>query len=285
MLTLLKIIGLAWWVWIASCGLPSVRSAPPAVAPVAEPPRAESPESTSPAIDPAIDALLTRIESSAKDLASFAAKIAYEKEDAILLRTETRTGEIIYQIEGDQKRFAVLFDRRIIPPRADARLYHYVFDGRWLAEIDHENKQFIKREIVAPGQTLDPLKLGEGPFPLPIGQAKADVLARFDVALLPDVPADGLLKPLKDVDGLALTPKAGTVEAREYQRIDIYYDRATSLPLGINAIEINDDRKTVRLSDLKLNPALDEAALKKLSIAEPDPRQWKIDIRPWGATP
>jgi hypothetical protein len=37
----------------------------------------------------------------------------------------------------------------------------------------------------------------------------------------------------------------------------------------------------VRLRDLKRNPTLDAAELKKLDIAEPDPKEWKIDIRPW----
>jgi hypothetical protein len=234
------------------------------------------------AIDAELDALLTRLEAGAKDLTSFAAKITYEKEEALLARTETRTGEIIYRIDGEKKAFAVLFDKRIIGSRLETRLYHYVFDGRWLAEIDHENKQFIKREIVPPGKVLDPLKLGEGPFPLPIGQAKADVLARFDVTRL-EVPKEGLLKSLQNVDGLLLTPKPNVPEARDYQRVEIFYDRATSLPVGINAVETNDDRKTVRLTDLQRNPAMDKAMLKKLDIAEPDARTWRIDIRPWKA--
>ncbi len=285
---MLKLSLLIALLWSASCAAhaPSQEpSQPPASAPAENPPQ-QPPAAQAPAaggaIDPDLDALLTRLETSAKDLTSFAAKITYEKEEALLARTETRTGEIIYRIDRDKKSFAVLFDKRIIPPRSENRLYHYVFDGRWLAEIDHENKQFIKREIVPPGKVLDPLKLGEGPFPLPIGQAKADVLARFDVAKL-DVPEDGLLKSLQNVDGLLLTPKPNVPEARDYRRVEIFYDRATSLPVGINAIETNDDRKTVKLTDLQRNPVMDEAMLGKLNIAEPDARNWRIDIRPWKA--
>ena len=286
---MLKLTLLAALLWSASCAVQAPSqgpSQPPASAPAANPP--EQPPAAQPplagggaaAIDPDIDALLTRLEASAKDLTSFAATITYEKEEALLARTETRTGEIIYRIETGNKSFAVLFDNRIIKNRLENRLYHYVFDGRWLAEIDHENKQFIKREIVPPGKVLDPLKLGEGPFPLPIGQAKVDVLARFDVARI-DVPKDGLLKSLQNVDGLLLTPRPNVPEARDYQRVEIFYDRATSLPVGINAVETNDDRKTVKLTDLRRNPAMDEAMLKKLDIAEPDARTWRIDIRPW----
>jgi hypothetical protein len=255
-------------------------------APGQPPAPAPAPAPAPGAVDPAIDALLTRQETSAADLTSFTAKIAYEKEDAMLGRREIRTGEIIYRIEADKKSFAVLLDQRVIirEGAADGRLeeglYHYIFDGRWLAEVNHESKQFIKREIVPPGKSLDPLKLGEGPFPLPVGQPKADVLARFEVSKI-DVPKDGMLKTLQNVDGVLLKPKPGTREAEDYQRVEIFYDRDTLLPVGINAIEINDDRKTVKLTEMKRNPPLDEAMLKKLDIAEPDPKQWDIDVRPW----
>jgi hypothetical protein len=237
-------------------------------------------------IDAELDQLLTRLEANAADLTSFMAKIVYEKEDAVLGRREIRTGEIIYRIHEQTRTFAALFDSLTIVPssgkagRREKRLQHYVFDGRWLAEIDHEDRRFIKREIVPPGRTLDPLKLGEGPFPLPIGQAKADVLARFEVSRI-DVPAAGMLSGLTNVEGVLLTPREGAPEARDYQRVEIFYDRATLLPVGINAIEVNDDRKTVKLTDVARNPQLDAAAIRKLSIAEPDPRKWDVVIEPW----
>jgi hypothetical protein len=268
----------------APAAKPQQSETPPAETPPAEAPPAEAPPAGE--VDPAIDALLTRLETSAADLTSFMAKIAYEKEDAMLGRREIRTGEIIYRIEAEKKSFAVLLDQRVIirEGAADGRLeeglYHYIFDGRWLAEVNHESKQFIKREIVPPGKSLDPLKLGEGPFPLPVGQPKADVLARFEVSKI-DVPKEGMLKTLQNVDGLLLKPKPGTREAEDYQRVEIFYDRETLLPVGINAIEKNDDRKTVKLTEMKRNPQLDEATLKKLDIAEPDPKQWDIDVRPW----
>jgi hypothetical protein len=280
---------------LASCVLTSTQepgtqpaappaSRPEAPAPVAPPPAAQPP------LDPELDQLLTRLEAAARDFHAFSAKIAYEKRDALLDRRELRTGEILYRIEPDKKAFAVLFDSLTILPagggagRREQRPQHYIFDGRWLAEVNEKDKQFIKREIVPPGKVLDPLKLGEGPFPLPIGQAKADVLARFEVSRI-EVPIAGMLKDLKNVDGLRLTPRAGTREARDYQHVEIFYDRDTQLPVGINAVETNDDQKTVKLTDLKRNPELDDKALKKLDIADPDPKKWKVIIEPWRGEP
>jgi len=235
------------------------------------------------AADPVYD-LLGRLERSAKDLHAFTAKIAFEKEDGLVGRTELRTGELIYRLDQDtqEKSFAILLDAVIINNVRRPSEKNYIFNGRWLVEVDPSQRQFIKREVVPPGQQLDPLKLGEGPFPLPIGQPRDEVLARFDVSPA-TLPATGMLQHLENVEGLLLVPKPGTQEAREYERVELFYDRDTLLPVGINAVEVRGNRQTVRLSDIKRNPALDEATLAKLDIREPDPREWRIDVRPWQA--
>ncbi len=265
----------------------------PATAPQVTPPKdaaqqdppvaAEVPKPQAPA--EVID-LLDRLEKSNDDLAALTADVQYEKEDALLGRKELRTGNLIYQqspAAGDsksrEKSFAVLFENTIIAnvKREDSK--HYIFKQRWLVEIDFKNKQFIKREIVPPGSQLDPLKLGEGPIPLPIGQKKEDVLKRFDVTNL-TIPEKGLLSQLKDVEGLLLIPKPGVKESKDYSRIEVFFDKATLLPIGVNQFETNGDRKTVRLQNFKRNPTLTDAQLKRLDITEPDPREWHIDVQP-----
>ena len=238
-------------------------------------------------LEPDVASVLDRIEAAGKDLQSFTATIAYEKQDELLGRRELRTGEIIYRVDpnGHDKAFAVLFDSLIVNKSRRPNEKHYIFNGRWLVEIDHESKQFIKREIVAPGKVLDPLKLGEGPFPLPIGQAKEEVLERFDVTMIQEMPNEVLLKDLANFDGLLLVPKPGTQEFNDFARVELYYDRATSLPVGTFAVEADANRKVVRLRDLKRNPVLDATTLAKLDIAEPDPKEWRIDIQPWRGEP
>ena len=240
--------------------------------------------------DPVED-LLARLERSSADLRDFQARIRYDIWDAVTEEKQIRSGELIYQVDPDDrsKRFAILFDTFIFGNRREKEAKHYIFADGWLVEVDHNRKQFIKRQIVAPGKTFDPLKLGEGPFPLPIGQPKNEVLARFDVKLL-DTPSDPFLaKRLtdRDVEGMVLFPKPNTPEAKEFQRVELFYDRKTMLPVGINAVAADvldpDDpnsrnRKMVLLSNLKRNEGVDEA---KLSIEEPDKREWDIDIRPW----
>ncbi|MDY7109424.1 MAG: hypothetical protein SYC29_12380 [Planctomycetota bacterium] len=232
--------------------------------------------------DPVI-ALLDTLERSADDLRAFTASIHYVVEDALLGEKVIRKGELVYRAdpEGGEKSFAILFESRIANGRKRDQLKHYVFSGGWFVEVDHDEKLFIKRQVVAEGEEYDPLKLGEGPFPLPVGQERAEVLARFQVSLLA-LPETGPLAKLRGetpVDGLRLIPRPGSQAAEDIARIDLFYDRDTHLPIGIDLIETNGDRKTARLGNLKRNPTLSKSALAKLSIDEPDPTEWRIDIR------
>lgn len=232
--------------------------------------------------DPVIT-LLDTLERSADDLRTFTASIHYEVEDALLGEKVIRKGELVYRVEPEsgKKSFAILFESKIANGRKRDQLKHYIFSGGWFVEVDHQEKLFIKRQVVAEGEEYDPLKLGEGPFPLPIGQPREDVLARFEVSLI-ELPETGPLAKLKGktaVDGLRLIPKPGSAAAKDYAHIELFYDCDTRLPVGIDLIEVNGDRKTARLEGLQRNPLLDEAALAKLSIIEPDPTEWRIDIR------
>lgn len=272
--------------------LPAAPQGPPSA--VKSEPRQANPPTTSPYVrSPAplpggTDALLDRLERSAESLRDFSARIVYRKWDALTMRWEIRSGEVLYQVDpvSGSKRFAVLFDTLIVGNRKEDRLKHYVFDGRWLVEIDHAHKQFIKRQIVAPGRMFDPLKLGQGPFPLPVGQPKQEVLARFEVEPA-EVPAEGPLSRLTNVDGLRLVPKPGTREAEDFLSVLLFYDRTTLLPVGIETLgsvllDADDPQSRARtivlLSGVKRNAGVDE---EKLDILEPDPTQWRIDVRPW----
>jgi hypothetical protein len=204
--------------------------------------------------------------------------------DELLERTEIRTGEVIYQTKpGGSKRFAILLERLIVRNRARAHRKHYVFDGSWLVEIDHESKIFIKRQVVPPDQQFDPLKLGEGPFPLPVGQPAEEVRARFNVRRLHEPQDETLAERLadRDVDGLLLKPKPGTPQADEFEQAEIFYDRESLLPVGVSVTEANGDRKTVILTNLRRDAGVDES---KLSIEEPDALDgWRIDVEPYRA--
>lgn len=225
--------------------------------------------------------LLDRLEAAATDLTTFQANISHRETDPIFDAVTTTTGSVIYSIGADNgKRFAILFKQQIKDAALRDFNEHYIFDGEWLVQKNFDNKDFIKRQIVRPGEEFDPLKLGEGPFPIPIGQRKADVLSRFNVAMAEPPPEGEFLgSNLKDeaVWGLALSPKAGTPEAEDFKLVTVYYDRATLLPAGIDIVKSGGEREQVLLAGRVRNGEIDESLIDT-TVPESG---WRVDIRPW----
>ena len=229
-----------------------------------------------PAQSNSVDKILDNIEKA--DVTSLTAKISYIRTDPILNRREIRTGRVLFRkTDSNTREAAILFDTLIIGRRREEKLKHYIFSGRWMAEVDHDNKQFIKRELVAPGsENIDPFELGNGPIPLPIGQTKESVLSKFTVTRIAK-PSEGSLSKLDDaIVGLHLVPKT----EGEWEYIDLYYDPSNWLPVGVCTVEDDGTKRVSRLSNVQID-ALSDDDKKLLNIETPNPKEWSIDIRPW----
>jgi hypothetical protein len=270
---------------------PTAEPPQPPCAPPGVPAPTPAPQAVTAAADPEVDALLDELERSAADLTGFTADLMYTKWDPVMAREENRTGRIILDSQPrpdhpPTRRIAIAFDTIYQGQRKQTSNKHYVFDGCWLAEIDFTAKTLIQHRIVAPGEQFDPLKLGEGPFPLPIGQPKTEVLARFHVTRA-DLPQHASLAALKDFRGMRLTPKADAPEAKQFLHVDLYYDRQSLLPVGIETVSAKQvdpkdpgsrERKIVLLANVVRNPALTPEQQQMLCIIAPDPAEWKIQV-------
>lgn len=246
---------------------------PPAPAPIAVPAHA----------DPEIDALLDRLEGADVDLDAFTARIVHRTDDELLGESVLRTGRLLYARfgAGGERALGFLFEATITDGRRREDRRRYVFRGPWLVEVDPERKLFIKRQIADPGRPFDPMRLGEGPFPLPIGQPKSEVLRRFEVSRAV-LPTEGVLARLAErgpVEGLRLVPREGEPTGDQFRSLEFFIDRATSLPVGVAVTERDGDRQSARLDELVRNPELAPDDLSALDVALPDPREWTIDLR------
>ena len=216
---------------------------------------------------------LDKIESV--QITSLTANVFYTRIDPILDRREIRTGRLLFQKTEGKREVAILFDTLIIGRRRETKQKHYIFSGRWMAEVDHDKKQFIKRELVRPDQEdIDPFELGSGPIPLPIGQTKKSVLDKFIVTLV-EKPTEGPLAKLGDaIVGLHLIPKIND----EWEYVNLFYDNETWLPLGVETVELDGTKRVSRLSDMQVDElSIEDAGL--LNIETPNPKEWSIDIQ------
>lgn len=141
----------------------------------------------------------------------------------------------------------------------------YIFDGQWFVERQPVVKQIRKRRIVPPGETIDPLAIGEGPFPIPIGQKRERILQRFTAELLPptdfpDAKRFGIPPNIKDTYQLKLVPRPTASEAQQFQEVRIWYRASDLLPHIARTVERSDAVNVFLLTNVKLNQPLPAAS-------------------------
>lgn len=233
------------------------------------------------------DALLTALETADAGIETLTSRINYRKFFAIQSDEQERRGTLYFKSGRDEsdlamRRFAITFNELIVAGRRESREQHYAFDGQWVIEKTPADRQFTKRQVVPPGERFDPLKIGEGPFPVPIGQRKDDILARFDAILVP--ATQGLSDPALQsfathnaLIQLVLSPRPGTAEAQEFELIRIWYEPAghmlpriakTQTPIG--------DESLVVL----LDPAVNEPIAESYFLTQTPPAEegWHVNI-------
>jgi len=228
--------------------------------------------------DPAVQ-LLDQLEERSKSLESFQSKVKYTREQGLLGDSQIRIGTIDYHL-GPPSRFAVRFTHMIDNDALRQRPVAYIFDGTWLAEINEDDKQFIRRQIVAPDETYDPLQLGEGPFPFPIGQKRDQVLRLFQVELIEPTDDDA-----KDTKHLQLTPRVHPETGKptsQFTKVDIWYDADSLLPVKVVTYEQEaDNTTTVEL----VAPTVDEIDAQDVdemfnTTAPAAGAGWNVQIKP-----
>ena len=260
---------------------PSVPSAPAAPAPAPA-------LATAPAARFAdADALLTAVERTSDSLRDFRANITLETTDDVTGDTERRLGQLVFvQEEGKPatRRFAVVFEKFIDGSgRMDERPVRYIYADGWLTEADFKQRTLVRRQLARAGEQYDPLKPGEGPVPLPIGQRRADVLARFDASLATAPDSTLLLKSARPMVGVRLKPKPGMAD-RDLVEASVWYDAQSLVPVGVEA-QRKSGRTVVSLRDATMNGGIDAAQQALLSLAEKVTTGWRVDERPLTVTP
>lgn len=257
------------------------------------------------------DELLRALESADADLVTLTATVVHDTESAFEGDRQTRIGTLKFRTDAREagrrplRRFAVEFTRLHIGPRLEEEPKSFVFDGEWLAEFMPNAKLCLRRQVVAPGEDFDPLRIGEGPLPIPIGQPRGDILARFDVELVP--PASGIMPekpedlPEEDRERLArvvkfasrdgmhqlrLTPRPERDERSDFAEIRLWYKRGLSgrlLPEMVRAVKASDDGDegdvtTVQLLDVKVN---DGAGVGPEAFGTAIPEGWNGQAEAW----
>jgi outer membrane lipoprotein-sorting protein len=200
--------------------------------------------------DAPLDTVLDALEQRGKDLKDFSADVKLTDVSERTGEATERTGKVVYHDRGQgDSRIKVNFDKRKLESGAtqDYRQDYLLQEG-WLTDRDYKKKLEVRRQVLKPGQKMNLLKLGEGPFPLPIGQEKGEVKKQFEVTKIAPTADDP-----KDTVHVKLVPKKDSQFEKRFRQIDVFVDTKTNMPARIDTSEKPDTARTTELLNLKLN--------------------------------
>jgi outer membrane lipoprotein-sorting protein len=267
-----------WMTVLSLAGCASAQNAPPLINPAGAP--AASTQPTAPVgdltQDSSIDEILDALKARGDNLKTFSAQVALESIDPGLGSSSTQRGTVLYDNSraGQNARIRVIFDDVVEEGKIRKEKHEYLLDGEWLTERTNREKSQIRRQVLAPGEKMNLLKLGEGPFPLPIGQPKEEVQKQFEVQKI--VPSKD--DPPGTVH-IRLTPKPDTRFAKQFKKIDVWVDQKTHFTNRIDVIDPNGiSAKSTKLTDIKVNAPLKDDDFKLEPINE---KEWKLIEEPY----
>lgn len=230
-----------------------------------------------------VNHLLKRIEKVGKEVHSLTGDITYRKIDAVLGRTEVRTGSFAYESPtgSEPERMGVMFNQLIVNNVRRKRQREYLFDGTWLTELDHQTKTAIRRQLAPKGQVVS----AGGPIPMLFSYSKSDLEKQYRIKQRDPLAHKwtwDLVTGEEPVFCLRFIPRDGTSQAREFSWIDVVFNDVSLIPEGMVQESSNGDRKTVRLTRVKREQELDPDMKKKLSLglAGEVPSDWKLNVEP-----
>jgi hypothetical protein len=223
--------------------------------------------------DAPVDTILDALDARGKDLSDFTAAVTLATTDTAIGNETRQIGRIWMQrlggAAGGDSRLRVLFDRKEVNDKVTSERQEYQLAGGMLVERNYTDRREVRRQVLKPGQKMDLLKLGEGPFPLPLGQDKADVHRMFNVAKI--APAND------DPPGtihVQLKPKPGTQFEDKFASIDFWVDPTSRMPVKIVTEDPNGTtQRTTELKEIAVNAKLADKDFELPAINE---GEWTI---------
>lgn len=200
--------------------------------------------------DATVEQVLTRLHEVGRDLKTLSARVTLSETDRRDASQTVRLGRVLLQQEPVQ-RVLVVFTEVERDEKVRDEMIEYKLEDGWLTDRNYARKTEVRRQVTPAGQRLNLLRLGEGPFPLPIGQAPEEVKRQFAVNRL---AADHVDDAPEGCVGLRLAPLAGSAFVSKFVHLDVWVDRVSGMPRRIEALDAN--RATLRrtdLADVKLN--------------------------------
>jgi hypothetical protein len=228
--------------------------------------------------DDALDARIDKFAEAGKDITRISASLAETQvDDLVPDSVKKRSGLIKLVREGDGGKIRI--DIVGAGGKPEER---YLYDGTTFYKVNFRTKS-IAGFRAAPGKKpKDVFKLGRGPFPLPVGQKRAEIAELFKIdAADPMKDKSGAVVP--GSFGVKLTPKPEAPYAREYESFVFKAVEGKGVPEEVISRSKSGLEKTIRLENLKTNADADIPA--DAFTLDPNSAEFKgfqVDIKTQG---
>jgi len=202
-----------------------------------------------------VDEVLDGLQAAGDNLKDFTATAKMSDINNATGEATVHVGDVAFQKKPDgDARFQINFTKKIEGEKTLPQSHVYLLADGWLTERDYVRKYEHRSQVAHLGEKVELLKLGSGPFPLPIGQKKEDVKNLFDVKKVDPVKDD----PAGTIH-LILTPKSKTEYAKKFQSVEVWVDPATAMPKRIDTTDVTgNSSKSTELQEMKINPGLSD---------------------------
>jgi hypothetical protein len=213
--------------------------------------------------DAQVGTLLQALHQAGTQLTSLAADVSLADIDPDLGDQTTRRGTLVLQrLPDGDTRLRVSLVEKITGNRTTPEQRDVVLQGSQLIDRDHRTKKQTTRQVRKPGEKVDLFKLGQGPFPLPVGQSPDEVHAQFDVT------------PGQLPDTVVLSPKPDTALSKKFKQIIVSVNLPTGLPSRIETIDPNESSRTIAtLSNVRINQSVNDT---EFILPQIDEKEWNL---------
>lgn len=218
------------------------------------------------------DELLALLETADKDLKSLKADLRYQTVSELDGDEQVRMGHVYFVTreegaEAKSRSINVTFDTLKRGSTLTQENRSFILNRGVFVEKASQDKQINRYRLGPKGKTIDPLKIGEGPFPLPFGQKPADIKERFVVELLAGTdgmtfksPDAGLKGYFEKTYQLKLIPRPGTKAAGDFAEARIWFQKDGLLPVQARTIKPNNSgSEEFFLWNIRRNEPVDES--------------------------
>jgi len=226
-----------------------------------------------------VEKLLDKLQAAGVKYTALSAEVEYVEEEVLFADRTAYTGKVYYQKDPAAKgpaRFRIHFDTAKQGRVKTKEDRDYVFltnaKGQWFITRNARTKQFSEYHVAPPGASVDPLKLGKGPFPVPFGQDKADVLKLFEASTRKRTSKDP-----KGTSYLKLIPRPKAKADLKVRKIEIWVNADDGLPVKIRTEDADGQViKTATFRKLDKDPKLTDKTFR----LPPPPDDWEYQVVP-----